>query len=198
MTALPGSALFASAGGGRVAVVLGLEPAFPSAHVLGPAFTVQGAPGDNLALHHAVSSARPGVVIVLAVGGEREIAHCGDIVAFAAAERGIAGILLDGAIRDRTEIAALGLPVFHRGTSPVGPAKKGPGALGVSVEICGVRVSPGDLVCADADGVAIVAGADAEEVRAAVEALAAREQGIIAELRRGRTTVDVFGLEALE
>ena len=197
MTALPGSALFASAGGGRVAVVLGLEPAFPSAHVLGPAFTVQGAPGDNLALHHAVSSARPGVVIVLAVGGEREIAHCGDIVAFAAAERGIAGILLDGAIRDRTEIAALGLPVFHRGTSPVGPAKKGPGALGVSVEICGVRVSPGDLVCADADGVAIVARADAEEVRAAVEALAAREQGIIAELRRGRTTVDVFGLGAL-
>jgi 4-hydroxy-4-methyl-2-oxoglutarate aldolase len=198
MTALPGSSLFASAGGERVAVVLGLEPAFPTAHVLGPAFTVQGAPGDNLALHHAVSSAGPGVVIVLAVGGEREIAHCGDIVAFAAAERGIAGIVLDGAIRDRTEIAALGFPIFHQGTSPVGPAKKGPGALGVSVEICGVRVFPGDLVCADADGVAIVSGADAAEVRAAVEALAAREQGIIAELRRGRTTVDVFGLEALE
>ena len=197
MSGLPGSALFASAGGGRVGIVLGLEPAFPSAHALGPAFTVQGSPGDNLALHHAVSSAGPGVVIVLAVGGEREIAHCGEIVAIAAAERGIAGILLDGAIRDRSELASLGLPVFHRGSSPVGPTKNGPGALGVSVEICGVRVSPGDLVCADADGVAIVAAPDAAEVRAAVEALAAREQGIIAELRRGRTTVDVFGLGAL-
>ncbi len=198
MSAIPGSALFASAGGERVAVVLGLEPAFPSAHVLGPAFTAQGAPGDNLALHHAVSNAGAGEVIVLAVGGEQEIAHCGDIVAFAAAERGIAGILLDGAIRDRIEIAALGLPVFHLGTSPSGPGKHGPGKLGVSVELCGVRIVPGDLVCADADGVAVVPAALAAAVQADVAALEEREAAIIAALRAGRTTVEVFGLEALE
>jgi len=197
MSGLPGSALFASAGGGRVGIVLGLEPAFPSAHALGPAFTVQGSPGDNLALHHAVSSAGPGVVIVLAVGGEREIAHCGGILAFAAAERGIAGILLDGAIRDRSELASLGLPVFHRGSSPVGPTKNGPGALGVSVEICGVRVSPGDLVCADADGAAIIAAEDAEQVRAAVEALERRERAILSELGRGASTVELYGLAGL-
>jgi len=198
VSAIPGSALFASAGGERVRIVLGLEPAFPSARVLGPAFTAQGAPGDNLALHHAVSNAGAGEVIVLAVGGEREIAHCGEIVAIAARERGIAGIVLDGAIRDRIEIAALGLPVFHSGTSPSGPGKHGPGALRVTVELCGVRIAHCDLVCADADGVAVVPAALAAEVQADVAALEEREAAIIAELRRGRTTVDVFGLEALE
>ena len=179
MTA-PGSALFASAGGDRVSIVLGLEPVFPAAHAVGPAFTVQGAPGDNLALHHAVASAAPGAVIVLAVGGERQVAHCGGILATAALERGIAGLVLDGAIRDRAEIAELGLPVFFRGTSPRGPAKNGPGALGVPVELDGVTIRPGDLVCADADGVAIVPAADVAAVQADVAALEAREQSIVA------------------
>ena len=196
MTA-PGSALFASAGGDRVSIVLGLEPVFPAAHAVGPAFTVQGAPGDNLALHHAVASAAPGSVIVLAVGGERQVAHCGGIIATAALERGIAGLVLDGAIRDRAEIAELGFPVFFRGTSPRGPAKNGPGALGVPVELDGVTIHPGDLVCADADGVAIVPAADTAAVQADVAALEAREQSIVAAIRGGTTTVDLYGLKEL-
>ncbi len=177
--------------------MLGLEPAWPEAHVLGPALTVQGAGGDNLALHHAVAAARPGDVIVLSVGGEQEIAHCGDIIALAAKERGVAGIVLDGAVRDRAEIASLGLPVFHLGTSPRGPAKAGPGALGVPVRLAGVGIEPGDLVCADADGIAIVRSASADEVLAAARALEVREQEIVAALRRGESTVAIFGLKEL-
>ena len=177
--------------------MLGLEAAFPAAAVSGPAFTVQGAPGDNLALHHALSAAAPGEVIVLAVSGERRVAHCGEIVAIAARERGIAGIVLDGAVRDRAEIAALGFPVFFRGSSPRGPGKSGPGALGVPVELDGVSIHPGDLVCADADGIAVVAAADVEAVKAAVAALEAREQEIMAEIRNGRSTVELFELEEL-
>ncbi len=196
MTA-PGSALFASAGGDRVSIVLGLEPVFPAAHAVGPAFTVQGAPGDNLALHHAVASAAPGSMLVLAVAGERQVAHCGGILATAALERGIAGLVLDGAIRDRAEIAELGFPVFFRGTSPRGPAKNGPGALGVPVELDGVTIRPGDLVCADADGVAIVAAAESTAVQAEVAALETREQAIVAAIRGGTTTVDLYGLKEL-
>lgn len=194
---IPGSSLFSSAGGERVRIILGLEPAFPDARVLGRAFTAQGAGGDNLALHHAVARAEAGDVIVLAVGGERETAHCGEIIAIAAKERGIAGIVLDGAIRDRIEIGEVGLPVFHLGASPRGPAKNGPGALGVPVELCGVTVNPGDLVCADADGIAIVPATDAAAVRAAVDALEAREQGIVAGIRQGKSTVEIFGLKEL-
>ena len=193
----PGSSLFASAGGDRVGILLGLEAVFPAARALGTAFTALGAPGDNLALHHAVAAAVPGDVIVLSVAGERATAHCGEIVALAARERGIAGIVLDGAIRDRAEITALGFATFFRGTSPRGPGKNGPGALGVPVEIDGVTIYPGDLICADADGVAIVPAADVAEVNAAVAVLEEREAAIVADLRRGRTTVDIFGLKEL-
>ncbi len=192
-----GSASLASAGGDRVAVLLGLEPAWPAAHAFGPALTVQGVPGDNLALHHAVATAQPGEVIVLAVGGETRTAHCGDIVALAARERGVAGIVVDGAVRDRAQLEAVGVPVFHRGTSPRGPGKAGPGALRVPVTLGGVTVQPGDLVCADADGVAVVAAADADAVLAAARALEEREREVVAALGRGETTVAIFGLEEL-
>jgi regulator of RNase E activity RraA len=193
----PGTALLASAGGDRVSILLGLEPAWPAAHGLGTALTVRGAPGDNLALHHAVSTAEPGEVIVLAVGGETATAHCGEIVARAARERGVAGIVLDGAVRDRSQLEAIGVPVFHRGTSPRGPTKTGPGALRVPVTLGGTTVQPGDLVCGDADGVAVVAAADADDVLAAARALEERERAIVAALEQGETTVAVFGLKDL-
>lgn len=192
-----GSALLASAGGDRVSVLLGLEPAWPDARAFGPALTVQGAPGDNLALHHAVAVAHLGEVIVLAVGGETGVAHCGDIVALAARERGVAGIVVDGAVRDRAQLEAIGVPVFHRGTSPCAPSRAGPGALRVRVTLAGVIVQPGDLVCADADGVLVVPAADADAVLAAARDLEEREREVVAALERGETTLEIFGLEAL-
>jgi len=191
------SAAIASAGGERVSLLLGLEPAWPAAHALGPAFTVQGAAGDNLALHHAVSSAQPGEVIVLAVGGEERTAHLGDIIAVAARERGVAGVVLDGAVRDRAQLERVGVPVFHRGTSPKGPGKGGPGALRVPVAIGDVVIAPGDLVCADADGIAVVGAADTEDVLAAARALEEREDEIVAALGRGETTDAIYELKAL-
>jgi 4-hydroxy-4-methyl-2-oxoglutarate aldolase len=192
-----GSALLASAGGDRVSVLLELEPAGPAAYALGPALPVQGAPGDNLAMHHALHHAEPGEVIVLATGGETAVAHVGDIVAFAAGVRGVAGIVLDGAVRDRAELEAVGVPVFFRGTSPRGPGKAGPGAVRVPVVLDGVTIEPGDLVCADADGVVVVRTTDAGEVLAAAAALEQREEQIRAAIERGERTVDIFGLKEL-
>jgi 4-hydroxy-4-methyl-2-oxoglutarate aldolase len=192
-----GSALLASAAGDRASIVLGLAPAWPGAHALGPALTVQGAPGDNLALHHAVAAAEPGAMIVLAVGGETATAHCGDILAAAARARRVAGIVLDGAVRDRAQLEALGVPVFHRGTSPRGPSKTGPGALGVPVELAGVTVHPGDLVCADADGIVVVPATEAEAVLGAARELEQRERELVAAIERGESTVALFDLTEL-
>jgi 4-hydroxy-4-methyl-2-oxoglutarate aldolase len=191
------SAALASVGGDRVRVLLGLEPAWPAARAAGPALTVQGAPGDNLALHHAVAAVRPGDVLVLAVGGHRETAHCGGLVAAAAKGRGAAAIVIDGAIRDRVEIAELGLPLFHLGTSPRKPGKDGPGAVGVPVELLGARVEPGDLVAADADGIVVVPAADVEEIVAAATVLDGREHAILERLADGATTVEIYGLDPL-
>lgn len=185
-------AALASVGGVRV--LHGFEPAWPSARVVGPAFTAQGGPGDNLALHRALAEAAAGDVIVVAVGGERGCAHLGGIVASAARARGLAGIVVDGAVRDRAELEAIGVPVFHRGVSPRKPAKDGPAELGVPVEIDGVRIEPGDLVAADADGVVVVPRERADELVAAAEALEAREREILAELEAGKTTVEIYGL----
>jgi 4-hydroxy-4-methyl-2-oxoglutarate aldolase len=190
-------ATFASLGEGRVGVLLGFEPAWPAARVLGPAFTAQGAPGDNLALHHAVAQASPGDVIVLAVGGERERAHCGGILATAAHTRGVAGLVVDGAVRDHAELGEIGLPVFHLGVSPLKPSKDGPAELGVPVEIAGVRIEPGDLIAADADGIVVVPAALADELVAAAAELDAREAEILAELAAGRTTVEIYGFGPL-
>jgi len=87
--------------------------------------------------------------------------------------------------------------VFHLGTSPSGPDKAGPGTLGVPVELRGVRVEPGDLVSADADGIAVVRATDVESVTAAAESLVAREGEIVARIRRGESTVDIYGLKGL-
>lgn len=188
------TALLASAGGDRVGVVLGLESAWPGASAIGPALTVRGAPGDNLALHQAIYEAEPGEVIVATVGGGQEIAHCGDVLALAARERGIAAIILDGCIRDRAALARLGLPVFHRGTSPRGPGKHDPGELRVPIELLGVTINPGDLVCADDDGIVVVPHAQAEDVIADAAALEAREQGFVAQIMDGASTLDLFSL----
>ena len=190
-------AALASVGEDRVAVLHGFEPAWPAAHMLGPAFTAQGAPGDNLALHHAVAEAARGDVIVLAVGGERCRAHCGGIIATAARARGIAGLVLDGAIRDRRELEEIGLPVFHLGASPLKPAKNGAAELRVPVELGGVRIEPGDLVAGDADGIVVVPRAHADELLAAAAQLEAREREILAQIEEGRTTVEIYGYEPL-
>jgi regulator of RNase E activity RraA len=190
-------AALASVGEDRVGVLLGFEPAWPAARVLGRAFTAQGGPGDNLALHHAIAQAAPGDVIVLAVGGERGRAHAGGIIATAAKARGIAGLVLDGAIRDRTEFEAIEFPAFHLGTSPLKPAKDGPAALNVPVEIGGVRIEPGDLVAADADGIVIVPGASADDLLAAAALLEARERETLAQIASGKTTVEIHGFEPL-
>jgi 4-hydroxy-4-methyl-2-oxoglutarate aldolase len=115
-------------------------------------------------------------------------------VAAAAHARGVAGLVLDGAIRDRTEVEEIGFPVFHLGASPLKPAKDGPAELRVPVEIGGVRIEPGDLVAADADGIVIVPLAHADELIAAAAALETREREILAEVEAGRTTVEIYGL----
>jgi 4-hydroxy-4-methyl-2-oxoglutarate aldolase len=179
-------------------VIKGLEPAWAGAYVLGRAFTARGAGADNLALHLAVAHALAGDVIVADVDGDRETAHCGGLLARAAMARGLAGFVLNGAIRDRAAIADLAYPIFHDGTSPRGPAKEVPGELGTFVELSGVVVHTGDLVCADDDGVVVVRAADADSVVHEAKELEAREVDIERRIIRGELTVGIFGLAGAE
>ena len=125
--------------------------------VLGPACTVKVFPGDNLMVHKSLDLAKPGDVLVIDASSSMMTAVIGDLVSTKARHRGIAGVVVDGLVRDLDGILALGdLPVFARGTTPLGPLHRGPGEVNYPVSVGGIVVNPGDVIVGDADGVVVV------------------------------------------
>ena len=122
----------------------------------GPALTVEVRAGDNLMIHAAIALARPGDVIVVDGKGDQTCALMGAIMMNQCKALGIAGVVVDAAVRDSLEICELGFPVFSVGTNPNGPTKFVPGRINHPISVGGLAVSPGDLVVADADGVVVV------------------------------------------
>jgi RraA family protein len=166
----------------------GLRPYHRDAKLIGPAFTVKTRPGDNLLVHKAIDMAAAGDVIVVDAGGEVAQAIIGEIMTAHAAKRGIAGFVIDGAIRDAEAIANARLPVFARGVTHRGPYKDGPGEINVQVCIGGMVVNPGDIIIGDADGVLAVPQDIAEEVIAAATAQNRKEEATLAAIDAG--TID--------
>ena len=122
----------------------------------GPAFTVEVRPGDNLMIHAAMAMAKPGDVLVVDGKGDTTCALMGAIMINACRALGLAGVVLDAAVRDSDELRELGFPVFSVGTNPNGPTKFVPGRINWPVSVGGVAVRAGDLVVGDADGVVVV------------------------------------------
>lgn len=133
-----------------------IRPIWPGAHLAGPAFTVRTAPGDNASLIVAIREAEPGDVLVVDGAGALERALWGAILSLAARNRGIAGIVIDGAARDRDEIAVMDYPVFARGVSPDTPYSKVHGSTRQPITCGGLTVRPGDMVYGDGDGVVVI------------------------------------------
>lgn len=153
--------------------------------VAGPALTVRTRPGDNLVVHKALDLARPGEVLVVAAGGATDRAILGGLMAQYASSRGLAGIVVDGAVRDKSVLDQKGPPVFAAGISHLGPYKDGPGDLRGPVSLAGLAVSDGDLVVADEDGVAVIPRDRAEEIIAAAEAKFDAEEAEAAAISAG-------------
>jgi RraA family protein len=124
--------------------------------VNGPACTVKVFPGDNLMVHKSLDVIEPGDVVIIDAGGSTLNAVLGDLVSTKAKHRGAAGFVVDGLIRDLPGIRDLGLPVFARGTSPIGPLHRGPGEINYPICCGGVVVNPGDLIVGDSMGVVVV------------------------------------------
>ena len=139
-----------TAGGAR------LRPMHAGGAMAGPAFTVKTRPGDNLMVHKALDLAEPGDVIVVDAGGDLTNAIVGEIMSTYAKARGIAGLVIDGAIRDADAIRGASFPVFAAGVTHRGPYKDGPGEINVPVALDGMVIAPGDLVLGDGDGLLCV------------------------------------------
>jgi RraA family protein len=142
--------------------------------LLGPACTVKVFPGDNLMVHKSLDLANPGDILVIDASSSTMTAVLGDLVSTKARHRGLAGVVLDGLVRDVDGILALGdLPVFARGSTPLGPLHRGPGEVNYPVSVGGIVVNPGDIIVGDADGVVVVPQESAEDLLNRLDARAA-------------------------
>jgi 4-hydroxy-4-methyl-2-oxoglutarate aldolase len=173
-----------------------IRPVAPGMQCFGPAFTLRCWPADNLTIHRAVELAAHGDVLVIDGGSGRDTALLGDILVYAARLRGVAGIVLQGLVRDSAAIAAQGLPVFSSGATARGPVKETLGAVQVPIQCGGVLVRPGDLVAGDDDGVVVVPREQAAAVTERIRLIHEREEQVKKALAAGQTTVDILGLRA--
>jgi regulator of RNase E activity RraA len=145
--------------------------------------------GDNLAIIEALALIREGDVVCVNAGGYPGRALMGDNLAQRFDVFGAVGAVVDGYVRDRDVIAELGFPVFARGLTPAGPWKNGPGRIGEPIALGGVVVNPGDIVAADADGIAVIRPGLAEAILANCRAMAqieAEKDAEVLELRAAR------------
>lgn len=168
---------------GRIAAVDSAIVPMNSSPLLGTAFTIRMPQGDNLMFHKAMDMAQPGDVIMIDVGGSVDRAIFGELMANYCRSRGIAGIVCDGAIRDRDGIGQMtDFAVYAKGVTPNGPYKNGPGEINTPVVIGGKLVRPGDIIVGDADGVIIIPPEYAKEIAAATRATMKMEEQIMADI----------------
>ncbi len=174
-----------------------IKPIASGVRVCGPAFTVAAAPVDNLWIHRGLAEAAPDAILVVTVDGAYEAGYWGDVMTSAAMARGLGGLVIDGCVRDRRELRDSGFPIFARGVSIRGTAKvaDAPGSVGASLRVGDVVVRPGDLIVGDDDGVVVLPREDLPGILRGAQARIVKEAEVIGELRRGRTTLEIYGWE---
>ncbi len=154
--------------------------------LVGTALTVKVRPGDNLLIYKALTLMRPGHVLVVDGGADTTNALVGELILLYAQQRGCAGFVIDGAVRDTAAFEAADFPCYARGVSHRGPYKLGPGAINVPVTVAGQVVLPGDLLVGDEDGVVSFAADDAPALLQAALRTAAHESAVKAEIANGQ------------
>ncbi len=181
---------------GAHALLPRIRPAWSGATVAGPACTVGCSPADNLAIHVAVTVAPPGSVLVVDASAEPDRGYWGEVLTTGAEARGLAGLVIDGCVRDVAALAEHGFGVFSTGLALPGATKQEPGEVGTTVVVGGVTVHEGDWVVGDADGVVVIPADQLGAVVEAGRARAEREEELFIQLRDGTTTVELLGLDA--
>jgi 4-hydroxy-4-methyl-2-oxoglutarate aldolase len=163
-----------------------IAPVAPGMRLAGPAFTVEVRHGDNLMIHAAMALARPGDVLVIDGKGDRTAALMGSIMINACKQLGLAGVVIDGSVRDTDELRELGFPVYAVGANPNGPTKFVPGRINWPISCGGISVRPGDLVVGDSDGVVVIEREKAPSLLDAAGKKVAEERKRLDDIAAGR------------
>ena len=173
-----------------------LRPIQQDIRIAGSAVTVLSHPGDNMMLHAAVEVCHPGDVLVVATTAPSTHGMFGDLLATSLMVRGVRGLVTDAAVRDTADLRAMGFPVWTRHVSCQGTVKATPGSVNVPITLGGEIVTPGDVICADDDGVVVVKRPEADWALERSQARLAKEDQTRAMLEAGELGVDFYGLRA--
>ena len=183
---------------GRTGIIdVPLTQVVAGSRVAGPARIALCAPGDNTMVHAAVAHASPGDVLVLTSAEPAPIALVGELLATQAQVQGVAGILVDGAVRDLDELVAIGLPIWTRFVRAQGATKGVVGKLDVPVVIGGAEIRPGDLVVMDCDGAMALPSERVDEVLPLALERAEHERAMRERYASGELSYDLQGLREI-
>jgi 4-hydroxy-4-methyl-2-oxoglutarate aldolase len=180
---------------GAFVMAVRVKAAWPGALLTAPAYPVRCTPGDNLAIHVGLTRASRGSALVVDVGMVANRGYWGEVLTTAAEARGLVGLVIDGGVRDIGALEAHGFPVFATTVALAGASKEFPGSVGAPVTVGGARVSAGDWVVGDADGVVVVPKAGFDDVLSAARARAEKEAHMFEALRAGESTIELLGLD---
>ncbi|RQR41388.1 RraA family protein [Burkholderia sp. Bp9142] len=187
------STLFEASGLSTSAVDPAIRTVWPGAAVAGPAYPLECSPGDNLAIHIAMEQVPRGSVLVVSTGGFVS-GYWGEVLTVAAEAAGVAGLVIDGGVRDIAALVARRFPVFTRGVSMRGTIKASAPSVGQPISFAGTPVAAGDLVVADDDGVLVIPVAHVDATVVQGQARAEKEARMMDALREGRSTLELMEL----
>jgi len=182
---------------GRMALMSSrMRPLLQGRRISGAAVTSYNFPGDNLMIHVALNVAERGQILVLANGGGTQGALWGDVACTFAAQKGIAGVVADGPVRDIDALREMDFPVWATSISPSHPEKRGPGSVNVPIVVDGVLVEPGDVIVADGDGVLAIPQAHLARTLEGARQRAEREVAIRKRIKAGESLFQILNMQA--
>lgn len=146
-----------------------ISPVNPVGTMIGTAFTVKVPIGDNLMIHKAMDMIEPGQVLIVDGAGAVDRSLAGEIMMTFLEKKGVAGVVIDGAMRDIDALSQMKMPIYCKAITPQGPYKNGPGEIGVPVCCGGLVVFPGDIIIGDPDGIVVIRPEEAPEILAAAQ-----------------------------
>jgi 4-hydroxy-4-methyl-2-oxoglutarate aldolase len=194
--AAAGVATVYEAYGRRGLLDVDLFPLVPGRSVAGPARTALCGQDDNRAVHEVMAHVQPGEILVLTMPEARPVALFGDLLATQALTAGVAGVLVNAAVRDSADLAKLPMPVWTRWRRSTGATKNSRGSVNVPVTIGGTEIAPGDVLVLDDDGATAIAASDVDSAVVAVRERIAKEDGLRKRWAAGELSYDAYGMRA--
>jgi len=171
-----------------------ITPIQQDVKIAGNAVTVLSHPGDNIMIHAAIEVCQEGDILVVANTAPSTHGMFGDLLATSLLARGARGLVIDAGVRDTRDLREMGFPVWSQHVSCQGTVKATPGSVNVPVSIGGIAIKPGDVICADDDGVVVVSRTEARWALEQSNERLTNEERTRAKLQDGALGVDLYGL----